>query len=108
MSIWAFDKSEFAKRKAVSDKAVVEQLFQIMKRDFAVIKDCKVCSSIIQIIEVHASIIIILLLLSSSVRPDGGCNGWQAAITTSINLPAPYDITLHVFSMFYTIPYHTP
>jgi hypothetical protein len=55
VSIWAFDKSEFAKRKAISDKAVVEQLFQIMKRDFAVIKDCKVCSSIIQIIEVHAS-----------------------------------------------------
>lgn len=63
MSIWAFDKSEFAKRKAISDKAVVEQLFQIMKRDFAVIKDCKVCSSIIQIIEVHASIIIIFLMV---------------------------------------------
>jgi len=63
VSIWAFDKSEFAKRKAISDKAVVEQLFQIMKRDFAVIKDCKVCSSIIQIIEVHASIIIIFLMV---------------------------------------------
>ena len=63
MSIWAFDKSEFAKRKAISDKAVVEQLFQIMKRDFAVIKDCKVCSSIIQIIEVHASIIIMFLMV---------------------------------------------
>jgi hypothetical protein len=105
VSIWAFDKSEFAKRKAISDKAVVEQLFQIMKRDFAVIKDCKVCSSIIQIIEVHASIIIIiLLLLSSSVRPDGGCNGWQAAIASLINLLAAYEVTLHVFSMFYTIP----
>ena len=68
MSIWAFDKSEFAKRKAISDKAVVEQLFQIMKRDFAVIKDCKVCSSIIQIIEVHASIIIIFLMV---VAMDG-------------------------------------
>jgi len=63
VSIWAFDKSEFAKRKAISDKAVVEQLFQIMKRDFAVIKDCKVCSSIIQIIEVHASIIIMFLMV---------------------------------------------
>jgi hypothetical protein len=68
VSIWAFDKSEFAKRKAISDKAVVEQLFQIMKRDFAVIKDCKVCSSIIQIIEVHASIIIIFLMV---VAMDG-------------------------------------
>jgi len=53
VSIWAFDKSEYTKRKAVSDKAVVEQLFQIMKRDFAVIKDSKVCSNIIQIIEVR-------------------------------------------------------
>ena len=108
VSIWAFDKSEFAKRKAISDKAVVEQLFQIMKRDFAVIKDCKVCSNIIQIIEVHASIIIIMLLLSSSVHPDGGCNGWQAAIASSINLLAAYEVTLRVFSMFYPIPYHTP
>ncbi len=54
MSIWAFDKMDLTKRKhnPVADKTIVEQVFQIMKRDFTVIKDSKACSNIIQIIEV--------------------------------------------------------
>jgi len=54
VSIWAFDKSDLTKRKLnpVADKAIVEQVFQIMKRDFGVIKDSKACSNIIQILEV--------------------------------------------------------
>eukprot|EP01032_Pedospumella_encystans_P008250 gene8250-9815_t len=54
VSIWAFDKMDLTKRKhnPVADKTIVEQVFQIMKRDFTVIKDSKACSNIIQIIEV--------------------------------------------------------
>lgn len=55
VSIWAFDKSDLTKRKLnpVADKAIVEQVFQIMKRDFTVIKDSKACSNIVQILEVR-------------------------------------------------------
>lgn len=55
VSIWAFDKTDLTKRKLnpVADKAIVEQVFQIMKRDFGVIKESKACSNIIQIIEVR-------------------------------------------------------
>lgn len=47
MSIWVFDKSELAKRKVVSstgtstaiDKAVVEQIYQIMKKDMSFLRE---------------------------------------------------------------------
>jgi hypothetical protein len=54
VSIWAFDKTDLTKRKLnpVTDKTIVEQVFQIMKRDFHVMKDSKACSSVVQIIEV--------------------------------------------------------
>lgn len=54
VSIWAFDKTDLSKRKPnpVVDKVLIEQVFQIMKKDFYVIKDSKVCSSIIQCLEV--------------------------------------------------------
>lgn len=54
VSIWAFDKADLTKRKInpISDKAVLEQIFQVMKKDFAIIKESTVCSSIIRYIEV--------------------------------------------------------
>mmetsp|Transcript_36594 Transcript_36594/g.81292 ORF Transcript_36594/g.81292 Transcript_36594/m.81292 type:complete len:541 (+) Transcript_36594:233-1855(+) len=52
VSVWAFDKTDLSKRKsAVTDKALLEQVFQIMKRDFGTLKDCK-CAYILQVIEV--------------------------------------------------------
>lgn len=58
VSIWAFDKADLNKRKLnpVADKSIVEQVFQIMKRDFSVMKDSKACSNIVQIIEVISHI----------------------------------------------------
>jgi hypothetical protein len=55
VSIWAFDKTDLSARKLnpVADKGLVEQVFQIMKRDLGVMKDSKACSNIIQIIEVN-------------------------------------------------------
>ncbi|KAJ1379796.1 hypothetical protein B484DRAFT_412264, partial [Ochromonadaceae sp. CCMP2298] len=52
VSVWAFDKTDLSKRKsAVTDKALLEQVFQIMKRDFGTLKDCK-CAYILQVVEV--------------------------------------------------------
>lgn len=54
VSIWAFDKTDVMKRKQnpITDKTILEQLFQIMKKDFNLIKDSKTCSQIIQCLEV--------------------------------------------------------
>ena len=53
VSIWAFDKNELSKRKVnpITDKAISEQVHQLMKRDLHALKDCD-CQSIIQIIEI--------------------------------------------------------
>lgn len=64
VSIWAFDKSEIlagSKGKdgkpmlnnIQADKAVVEQIYQVMKKDLAVMKDSQACSSLISTIEVR-------------------------------------------------------
>jgi hypothetical protein len=52
VSVWTFDKSDLAKRKhPITDKAVQEQVIQLMRKDLAALKDCT-CEGIIQIIEV--------------------------------------------------------
>jgi hypothetical protein len=55
VSIWTFDKTDLTKRKSnpISDKAVLEQVFQLMRKDLTVIKESKTCSSIVQHIEVN-------------------------------------------------------
>lgn len=54
VSIWAFDKADLTKRKGnpINDKAVLEQIFQIMKKDYTTIKESVLCSSVIRYIEV--------------------------------------------------------
>lgn len=54
ISIWTFDKSDLAKRKTgpVNDKALQEQVLQLMRKDLTCLKDCN-CEGIIQIIEVN-------------------------------------------------------
>lgn len=54
VSIWAFDKADLSKRKVnpITDKAVLEQIFQVMKRDFTAIKDASSCASVVRYIEV--------------------------------------------------------
>lgn len=56
VSIWTFDKSEYAKRKTTYgttlDKNVVEQVFQIMKKDLAVMKESQACPHMISTLEV--------------------------------------------------------
>ncbi len=62
VSIWAFDKGELLNKKkdgmksALSnlsiDKTVVEQIYQIMKKDMAVTKETNACPSLISSIEV--------------------------------------------------------
>ena len=53
VSVWSFDKNEMMKRKnsPITDKTIVEQLFQIMKKDFMVIKEAVACQQIVQLIE---------------------------------------------------------
>ena len=53
MSVWSFDKNDVMKRKnsPITDKTILEQLFQIMKKDFTVIKEAVACQQIIQLIE---------------------------------------------------------
>lgn len=58
VSIWVFDKAELAKRKSplgaspFADKAIVEQTYQIMKKDMGVIKDMHPSNSVLNCIEV--------------------------------------------------------
>ena len=58
VSIWTFDKSELAKKKTPSgatpytDKAIVEQIYQIMRKDMTTIKEMHQSSSVINCIEV--------------------------------------------------------
>ena len=63
VSIWAFDKTELLSgskgkdgkislNNIQADKAVVEQIYQIMKKDLAVMKDSQACSSLISTFEV--------------------------------------------------------
>lgn len=54
ISIWTFDKSDLAKRKngPVNDKALQEQVHQLMRKDLTCLKDCN-CEGIMQIIEVR-------------------------------------------------------
>ena len=54
VSMWTFDKSELAKNKSnpITDKAVAEQLLQIMKKDLSVIKESKT-SNIVRYFEVR-------------------------------------------------------
>ena len=53
ISVWTFDKSDLAKRKPnpLNDKALQEQVLQLIRRDFTCLKECN-CGGIIQIIEV--------------------------------------------------------
>jgi hypothetical protein len=52
VSVWTFDKSDLSKRKSpVNDKAVQEQVLQLMRKDITCLKECN-CEGIIQIIEV--------------------------------------------------------
>ena len=55
VSIWAFDKADLSKRKnnPVTDKTVLEQIFQIMRKDFMLIKDSTICTSIVRYLEVN-------------------------------------------------------
>lgn len=57
VSIWTFDKNELLKKKDKNDKAldknVVEQLYQIMKKDLAVIKESQGSPNLISSIEVR-------------------------------------------------------
>lgn len=53
VSVWTFEKSDLSKRKSnpVNDKALQEQVLQLMRKDLACLKECN-CEGIIQIIEV--------------------------------------------------------
>ena len=54
-SVWAFDKADLAKKDrpggAVADKAVQEQIFEIMKRDMKSMKECE-CSGVVKVHDV--------------------------------------------------------
>ena len=55
VSIWVFDKNELndkKKKTPVSDKAMIEQLFQIMKKDFSALKEANFPTAILKIEEV--------------------------------------------------------
>lgn len=58
VSIWAFDKAELAKKKGplgttpYADKAVLEQVFQIMRKDMTVTKEMHPSTSVLNLIEV--------------------------------------------------------
>lgn len=54
VSVWFFDKNDLVKRKnsPITDKTVVEQMYQIFKKDFTVIKESAHCQHIVQHIEV--------------------------------------------------------
>ena len=53
VSLWTFDKTELATAKTgpVTDKAVLEQIFQIMKKDMNALKEMK-SSNVLQLFEV--------------------------------------------------------
>ena len=57
VSIWTFDKNELLKKKDKNDKGldknVVEQIYQIMKKDLTVIKESQGCPHLISSIEVR-------------------------------------------------------
>jgi hypothetical protein len=56
VSVWTFDKSELLKQNdkkgSGMDKNVVEQIYQIMKRDLAVMKDSQASPQMISSLEV--------------------------------------------------------
>ena len=52
------------KNNPITDKTILEQLFQIMKKDFMVIKEAVACQQIVQLIEAHERLILILDWLS--------------------------------------------
>ena len=56
ISVWTFDKGDLAKRKSnpLDNKALQEQVLQLIRRDFTCLKECN-CGGIIQILEVKSS-----------------------------------------------------
>jgi hypothetical protein len=56
ISVWTFDKGDLAKRKSnpLDNKALQEQVLQLIRRDFTCLKECN-CGGIIQILEVTSS-----------------------------------------------------
>ena len=54
-SVWAFDKADLSKKGRhggeITDKAVQEQLFQIMVRDMKSMKECE-CGGLVKVIEI--------------------------------------------------------
>lgn len=61
VSVWTFDKSELAKKKdkngATYDKNVIEQIYQVMKKDLAVMKESQASPNMISCLEVRINAI---------------------------------------------------
>lgn len=53
VSVWVFDKAELSKKKTspITDKAQLDQIHQIMRKDMLAMKDMS-CSNIVQVLEV--------------------------------------------------------
>lgn len=73
-SIWAFDKNELSKKRGPSgnslyDKAMIEQIYQIMKKDLTVIKESQNCPNLISSLEVNFLFPIMYRLLFHSSLP---------------------------------------
>ena len=44
--VWTFDKGDLAKLKTpITDKNIIEQIFQIMRKDCCILRDCSSCGS---------------------------------------------------------------
>ena len=74
VSIWAFDKTELAKKKTPSgatpytDKAIVEQVYQIMRKDMMGIKEMHPSNSVLNLNEVRT--LPLSLFICLHVRTD--------------------------------------
>ncbi len=79
VSIWVFDKAELAKKKTISgttpyaDKAVLEQIYQIMKRDLSVIKGMDPAPGVINCIEVMRNVARFLFIPASHSTTYSTC-----------------------------------
>lgn len=65
VSVWTLQKEDLAKRKPapIQDKALAEQVFQIMRRDMLALKEAD-CGNIIKVYEVRTAALLSIFVIT--------------------------------------------